>query len=93
MISASLFLHPHIIPESILFNFGTAEQAKWHQREKWVNSTRLAVLSKSMEGERTKQRDSPQGDAGMGPQLVYAHRHKHNTPKREPDDARVWERS
>ncbi len=32
------------------------------------------LLSKSMEGERTKQRDSPQGDAGMGPLLVYAHR-------------------
>lgn len=34
--------------------------------EKWVSSTRLALLSKSMEGERTKQRDGPQGDAGMG---------------------------
>ncbi|TNN85718.1 hypothetical protein EYF80_003965 [Liparis tanakae] len=24
------------LTESILFNFGTVEQAKWHHREKWV---------------------------------------------------------
>lgn len=36
----------------------------------------MALLSKSMEGERTKQRGIPQGDADMGSLLVRAHRHK-----------------
>jgi len=46
----------------MLFNFGTAEQVKWHLggEIKWVTGACLALLLKSKEGENLNRETVPQ---------------------------------